>query len=203
MRNIFIKTNHNISLNDQLIIEQIKNQNVKVFEAVFKEYFKPLSIYANKYVCDLDIAQDVVQEVFVKLYEKKDDLVIHTSLKAFLYASVKNRCLDYLRSNKIRQKHKEAIQNESDTFIQEDDNDAIEQTELQEKIYKAIQSLPDQNRKIFILSRFEGKTNQEIAEELNISKRTVETHISNALKKIKSLVLLGLIVLIISFFNFF
>lgn len=156
-----------------------------------------MAIYANTYVSDLDTAQDITQEVFVRLYEKRDELLIHTSLKAFLYTSVKNRCLDYLKSNKIRQKHKEAIQKESSVFTEEEE---IEQTELQEKIYKAIQSLPDQNQKIFILSRFEGKTNQEIAEELNISKRTVETHISNALKKIRQLVLFVFILLIISFF---
>ncbi len=184
-------------MSDQLIIEQIKNKNIKVFESVFKQYFKVLTIYAKRYVLDLDTAQDITQEVFIKLYERKDELIIHTSLKSFLYTSVKNRCLDYIKIHNIRQQHKDIIQKESSILVEEDDNE-IEKTELQEKIYKAIKTLPDQNQKIFMLSRFEGKTNQEIADELNISKRTVETHISNALKKIKAIVLIVFTVLIIS-----
>jgi RNA polymerase sigma-70 factor (ECF subfamily) len=184
-------------LGDQFIIEQIKNKNVKVFESIFKQYFKILTVYAKSYVLDLDTAQDITQEVFIKLYEKKDELIIHTSLKSFLYASVKNRCLDYIKIHNIRQQHKDIIQKESSILIEED-IDVIEKTELQEKIYKAIKTLPNQNQKIFMLSRFEGKTNQEIADELKISKRTVETHISNALKKIKSLVLYAFIILFFS-----
>ncbi len=184
-------------MGDQFIIEQIKNKNVKVFESIFKQYFKILTVYAKSYVLDLDTAQDITQEVFIKLYEKKDELIIHTSLKSFLYASVKNRCLDYIKIHNIRQQHKDIIQKESSILIEED-IDVIEKTELQEKIYKAIKTLPNQNQKIFMLSRFEGKTNQEIADELKISKRTVETHISNALKKIKSLVLYAFIILFFS-----
>ncbi len=185
---------------DQLIIEQIRNKNEKVFESVFKEYFKVLTIHAKKYVLDLDIAKDITQETFVKLYEKREELVIHTSLKSFLYTSVRNRCLDYIKLNKIRQNHKDAIAYQSATNSEEEEEDKeIRITELKQKIHKVIQTLPSQNQKIFMLSRFEGKTNQEIADELNISKRTVETHISNALKKIRVSVAIALLLLFLSF----
>ncbi|MCK8524269.1 RNA polymerase sigma-70 factor [Aquimarina sp. D1M17] len=185
---------------DQLIIEQIRNKNEKVFESVFKEYFKVLTIHAKKYVLDLDIAKDITQETFVKLYEKREELVIHTSLKSFLYTAVRNRCLDYIKLNKIRQNHKDAIAYQSATNSEEEEEDKeIRITELKQKIHKVIQTLPSQNQKIFMLSRFEGKTNQEIADELNISKRTVETHISNALKKIRVSVAIALLLLFLSF----
>ncbi|MEW7278166.1 sigma factor [Aquimarina sp. 2201CG1-2-11] len=96
-------------MRDKLIIEHIKNNNVGVFEAIFKEYFKPLAVFANQYVSDMDLAQDITQEIFIKKYEKKNDLVIHTSLKSFLYVAAKNKCLDYLRSAKVRKKHKDHI----------------------------------------------------------------------------------------------
>jgi len=184
---------------DQLIIDQIRNKNEKVFESIFNEYFKVLTVYAKKYVLDLDIAKDITQDTFVKLYEKREDLVIHTSLKSFLYASVRNKCLDYIKINKIRQQHKDAIQYQSSISSEDEEDDKIRITELQQKIHRIIKTLPAQNQKIFMLSRFEGKNNQEIADELNLSKRTVETHISNALKKIKATVVLSVIALILSF----
>ncbi len=113
-------------------------------------------IFANKYVFDIDVAQDIVQEVFMKLYEKKDELIIHTSLKAFLFSAVRNKCIDYIRSSKVRQRHKDTILKESSIFT-EDTNAEIIHAELQERIYKAIETLPDQNEKKFKLSRFEGK----------------------------------------------
>ncbi len=146
---------------------------------------------------DFDTAKDITQETFVKLYEKRDELVIHTSLKSFLYTSVRNRCLDYIKLHKIRQQHKDTILYESSTYTEDEDTDQIRYTELQEKIHRIIKTLPTQNQKIFMLSRFGGKTNQEIADELNLSKRTVETHISNAIKKIKISVALSFIYLII------
>ncbi len=184
---------------DQLLIEQIKNKNEKVFESVFKEYFKALTIYAKGYVQDLDTAKDITQETFIKLYEKRDELVIHTSLKSFLYTTIRNRCLDYIKLHKIHQQHKNSILYQSSISVEEEDTDRIRYAELKEKIHKAIKTLPTQNQKIFMLSRFNGKSNQEIAEELNLSKRTVETHISNAIKKIRVSVLLSIILLICRF----
>ncbi len=184
-------------MSDQLIIQQIKNKNEKVFESLFKEYFKVLSLYAKKYVYDIDIAKDITQETFVKLYEKRENLVIHTSLKSFLFTSVRNKCLDYIKLNKIREQHQEAIKYQSSLSSEDDDDDKIRITELQQKLHNIIKTLPAQNQKIFMLSRFEGKSNQEIANEMNLSKRTVETHISNALKKIRASVALGVLIIIL------
>ncbi len=137
---------------------------------------------------DIGIAQDMVQEVFIKVYIKKDSLQIHTSLKSYLYTAVRNQSLDYLKLNKIYQLHKETLRNEID-LVEEDINE-IKQIELEEKVTAAIKTLPKQNQLIFKLSRFEGKTNQEIADILNLSKRTVETHISNAIKRLKNLLMM-------------
>ncbi|MAQ75542.1 MAG: RNA polymerase sigma-70 factor [Aquimarina sp.] len=183
---------HNVS--DQLILQQLREGNESAFESVFRQYFKVLVVYAKKYVQDFDLAQDIAQEVFAGFYERRESVSIHTSLKSFLYTSVRNKCLDELKKNQIHDKHKDMIKHTSSAI--EEDSDVVHKVELQEKIYKAIQKLPDQNQKIFRMSRLEGKSNQEIADELHLSKRTVETHISNALKTIKSIIFLASIVLV-------
>jgi len=156
-----------------------------------------LTLYASSYVNDVDIAKDITQDVFIKLYEKRQILQIHTSLKSYLYTSVRNRCLDHIKLHKIRELHKTQIYNSISENVEEESTEVM-QSELQAKINVAIASLPDRNREIFRLNRIDGLTNQEIADELNLSKRTVETHISNALKKIKEMVLL-----LISVFSIF
>lgn len=183
------------------LIDQIKQGSDQAFEMLFKEYFKALSVYAKKYLNDLDLAQDMVQEVFVKFYEQRNTITVHTSLKALLYQSVRNRCLDYIRSQQTRSAHHDNIL----TLSKGADIDAVdymEQVELEEKIHRAITGLPDQCQVIFKLSRLEGKRNQEIADELNLSKRTVETQISNALKRLRKDIFSYLKVLIIMVLEF-
>ncbi len=152
---------------------------------MFTIYFKELAVYAKKYTNDIDVAQDITQDVFVKLFEKRETLEIHTSLKSFLYVSVRNRALDHIRSQKRKQIHHEEIYNTSKSKVYVEDQELQEETELQAKVYKLITQLPEKNQKIFKLSRLEGRSNEEIAVLLGISKRTVETHISNALKKLR------------------
>lgn len=184
------------------LIDQIKQGSDEAFEMLFKEYFKALAVYAKKYLNDLDLAQDIVQEVFVKFYEQRNTMMVHTSLKALLYQSVRNRCLDHIRSQQTRSTHHENIL----TMSKGADIDAVdfmEQVELEEKIHRSIADLPDQCQVIFKLSRLDGKRNQEIADELNLSKRTVETQISNALKRLRKDIFSYLKVLIIMLLEFF
>ena len=171
-------------MSESELLQRIHQGDEQAFEALFKEYFRVLSVYAKRFVNDLDLAQDIVQEVFVRFYENREKLAVHTSLKALLYQSVKNRCLDQLRSAQTHQGHHEQILN----FNKGSDIDAVdimEQLELEERIFKSISELPEQCQVIFRMSRFEGKRNQEIAEALDLSKRTVETQISNALKRLR------------------
>ena len=139
----------------------------------------------------------------MKLYENKKTIQFHTSLKSFLFQSVKNKCIDHLRAKKTRSEHHERILiSNSDDAVSLDDS--MVQMELQERVYRAIGELPDQCQHIFKQSRFEGKKNQEIADELGISKRTVETQISNALKRLRKDVFEYLkVLIIISLSNFF
>ncbi len=170
------------STNEIAIKEALAQQKPEAYEMLFRGYFKALTVFANKVVQDLDLSQDLVQEVFIKLYEKKDELHLRGSLKSFLFQSVRNRCIDHVRSQKAKQSHHEHLINVSDSSYT---NDLVEQTEFEMHVYDSIKSLPEQCQLIFKMNRFDGKKNQEIADELNISKRTVETQISKALKKLR------------------
>jgi len=190
-------------LTETNLIDQIKQGDEDAFEMLFKEYFKVLSVYARKFLNDLDLAQDIVQEVFVKFYEQRSTMLVHTSLKALLYQSVKNRCLDHIRSQQTRSTHHDNILSLS-KGSDIDAADFMEQVELEQKIYQSIADLPEQCQVIFKLSRLEGKRNQEIADELNLSKRTVETQISNALKRLRKDIfsyLKALIIMVLEFIS--
>ncbi len=153
------------------------------FEKLFKELFKPLCAFTYKYLKDTDLCKEIVHDVFVNLWEKRAQIDLSKSVKSYLYSSVTNRSLNYLRDNKKFVKTEDFSifeQNscESDDFLAEQD--------LQAKIHKTLDELPEKCRKVFILNRFEGKKYKEIAQELDISEKTVEAHISKALKALKA-----------------
>jgi RNA polymerase sigma-70 factor (ECF subfamily) len=150
------------------------------YEALFKHYYAPLVVYACKYVSDIDIAREIVQDFFVKLFEKRNSLSIDTSVKSYLYRSVYNCCINYINQRNLQDKHLRNIEfgRENDVYLENE----INTIELQQKIYEVIESLPAKCRRIFKMNRLEGLKNEEIAKQLNLSKRTVETQISKALK---------------------
>ncbi|MBU2913497.1 MULTISPECIES: RNA polymerase sigma-70 factor [Reichenbachiella] len=153
-------------------------QNEKHFETVFKSFFQPLCGFAFQYVKDSDTAEEIVQETFTTLWHRAHDIEIKTSVKSYLYGAVRNASLNHLKHQKVVQAHQDYVMRDSEA----DQQDFLELDELQEKINKAIQQMPEKCREIFELSRFEEKKYKEIAEELNLSIKTVETQMSRALK---------------------
>jgi len=169
---------------DKWIIEGIQRGDEDAYKSLFLKYYAQLVVFARKVVIDDDLARELVQDVFVTFYEKRTELNIHTSLKAHMYQSVRNRCLNQIKHNKIRRDHHANIfieKKEEEAFVE----DKLQETELEQRIYSIVKSLPDQCRRIFEMSRFEGTSNQEIADKLGLSKRTVETQISKALKVLR------------------
>ena len=155
----------------------IKNLDQGSFEKLFREYFPPLMAFARKILVDEDEAREVVQKVFISLWEKRSEIDVSTSLKSYLFTSVHNRSLNVIRDQKkFSGLEVPEVAGEWDVSTQ------IESMELEEKIMDAIRSLPEKCREVFQLSRFDGLKYSEIAKHLDISVKTVENQMSKALK---------------------
>lgn len=168
---------------DRFLLAGLKSGEEAVFRSLFDKYYRPLVVFANKLLADPDSSRSVVQDVFVMLYDKREELNIHTNLKSHLFQSVRNRCLNILKHDKMKREHHQRIYDSGQEA--EQPFESLEYAELEHCIATAVEDLPDQCRKIFRMSRYDGVTNQEIADQLAISKRTVETQISKALKRIR------------------
>ena len=163
--------------------EQNKN---KAFDDLFREYFKPLCAYCQyKFGLDIDVAKDVVHSAFINLLESDFTFSSKLSSKTYLYKVVTNICLDLKRHEKVKQKQVEFFQKQATNTNTGNENITAEWKELQNDINKAIAELPDQMRKVFELSRYEGLKYAEIARQMGISIKTVEIQMSRALVKLR------------------
>jgi len=146
---------------------------------VFKNYYPHLVLLAQKYLLDRDLAESVVQEVFVKLWEKRAAMEIR-SLRGFLVVAVRNKCTNELKHRQVvREYEKESGEANEGVWLTFSENVYLQH------INKVIDELPDQRRKVFRMSRVDGLKYREIAEKLNISPKTVEVHMGKALKYLR------------------
>lgn len=157
----------------------------KVFEEVFKTHFKALHSYAYTILKDDAIAEEMVQNVFFKLWEKKEQLDIQTSLKAYLYKAVYHESLNYLKHQKVKSVHQAYAMHSTDHTSNLAEKKLL-QGELENKLQMAMNDLPEQCRTIFQLSRFEELKYREIADTLGLSIKTVENQMGKALKILRS-----------------
>ncbi len=161
---------------------QVVTEDLNTFEMVFRDYYKPLVRYGNTFLKDSDETEDVVQEVFVSLWEKRTELDIHTSIRAVLYKSVQNACLNKIKHFKVRSAYAEDWKA---TQQVEETSDSVQVNELNDRIQLAIDNMPEQCGRIFKMSRFEQLRYQEIADELGLSVKTVENQMGKALKIVR------------------
>lgn len=147
------------------------------FEELFRSFFPPLMTFAKKILLDEDDAREVVHQVFISVWEKRQEIDLSISLKSYLFTSVHNRSL-----NMIRDRKKFSSAEVPDVAGEWDVSSVIETMELEERIKEVINSLPEKCREVFELNRFDGLKYSEIAERLNISPKTVENQMSKALK---------------------
>jgi RNA polymerase sigma-70 factor (ECF subfamily) len=174
-----------VQLTEQEIVGAIRQGNDRIFEVVFRKYYQSLCNYANSMLKELDEAEEIVQNLFSGIWEKRADLEINVSLKSYLYRAVHNHCLNRIKHLKIREEYQQYADNYYETSY-ESVNQIVIKNELERKIDEAIERLPEQCRLIFRLSRFEELKYHEIAEQLGISPKTVENQIGKALKILRT-----------------
>ncbi|GAA4332198.1 RNA polymerase sigma-70 factor [Mucilaginibacter gynuensis] len=168
--------------NEQLIPLLLQGDE-PAFERVYKYFLKPLHVYAINMLKDEDTAAEMVQNVFLKLWERRERFSLSGSIQAYLYGAVYNECLNHLRHQKVKINHQSHV---AYTMKQDSETDAgMELLDLKEKLQQALNELPERCRTIFQLSRFEDLKYKEIADQLGISIKTVETQMGKALKTLR------------------
>jgi RNA polymerase sigma-70 factor, ECF subfamily len=170
-----------VDLSEKQVLETIQSGNESAFEMIFKAYYQPLCRYAYSFLDDKEEAEEVVQSTFIIIWEKRKSLDIQTSLKSYLYRMVRNGCLNVIKHEKVKQQHVAHEMAVADATY-ESVSQKVYAAELETKITEAMKVLPEQCRLVFQLSRFEELKYQEIADQLQISVKTVENHMGKALK---------------------
>lgn len=172
---------HDMSPDEDKVWRSIQQKDAKVFEQFYREHYKMFLISACKYMGDMAVARDMVNDVFVKVWEEAGRITIQTSPRSYLYRAVINRCLNELDKQKRERLYKQEIVPRGEEGA---DWKAMEYNELKVRLYKAIDHLPEQAQRVFKMSRFEQLKQQEIADALGISVKTVKNHITYALQRL-------------------
>jgi RNA polymerase sigma-70 factor (ECF subfamily) len=160
------------------------------FKKIFQQFYQPLYHLSSHYLEDHDEAKEVVQGAFVKLWEVRQNLDEDSNIRNFLFTLVKNNCLNLLKRKQLLLKHHEKIKWMEMHYQYESlsrmGGDYLEFNELKDKIDLAIKNLPEHCRVVFEMSRFEQLKNREIAEKLGVTQKTVEAHLTRALKTLRN-----------------
>jgi RNA polymerase sigma-70 factor (family 1) len=171
-------------IGDTEIIGRIRKGDIGQFESLFKSSYVSLVRYAKTLIKDQDSAEEIVQDLFVRLWQDKEKITIESSLNGYLFRSVHNRCLHHIEHIKVVERHASEMAFRS-TESPLNPSDILHYKELQEKIARILERLPERCGKIFCMSRFEGLKYNEIAEKLCVSVKTVESNMGRALKEFR------------------
>ena len=185
-------------------LENIKSNALldrKTFEMLFREHYNALCRFAHGYLQDFETAEEIVQDVFVNLWQKRDSIEKEKNIKSYLFTSVKNRSLNYIRDNKKFRSYFLDVEAELDIPIY--DVDYGSEVYISNKIERAMDKLPEKCREVFELSRHDGLKYKDVAEKLGISVKTVEAQMSKALKILRDELsdLMGIFLIIYSMFK--
>lgn len=176
--------------NEQQLFERLRNDDEAAFRVIYNNYSSRLYYFVLEFIPLKDAAENIVQDTFVTLWNRRKELKDNTNLASYLFTGAKNNALYRLRDKKYRQKLFSDAVDASEMNLNTDalitvDTSALAFQEIEQIIQETLNSLPPQCRKVFELSRFREMKNKEIAEELNISVRTVEGHMSKGIKTFK------------------
>jgi RNA polymerase sigma-70 factor (ECF subfamily) len=171
-------------MNDQVLLSGLKKGDTDAFSLLCTTYYKDMVIFGRSYLSELEICEDIVQSVFMKLWSDRESIEIETSFKSYLLVSVRNRCVDEIRRRDIVHEYQLYVLPGRRNEELKTENDILH-SDLCYHLEKALCKLPRINREAFVLNRFNGLKYREIAHRLNISERKVETCIEKALTSLR------------------
>jgi len=171
---------------DEARVAKIQNGNRAAFESLFRAYAEPLCDLVEGYVGAPEVAEELVQDLFLELWCRREDWDVQGSVKSYLYTAARNRALDHLKHRRVVDRWEEQAQRDA-TYRPPRPEKDLQQKQLREEVQRAIEQLTERRRLVFVLSRHHDLTQKEIAAMLDISVRTVETHMREALKSLRNL----------------
>ncbi|MCG8580828.1 MAG: RNA polymerase sigma-70 factor [Bacteroidales bacterium] len=169
-------------IEDKIIFNEIKQGNKEVYKALFDDYYEHLVTFAKSFLFDQQESENLVQDLFVFLWENASKVKIETSVKAYFYQAVRNRCLNYIKGLKVRDKNHLMYM---DGMLQTDDEVEYFDPQIMVDIKTSINELPEQMAKVFTMKMIDGETRESIAQELGVSVNTVKTQLQRAKKKLR------------------
>ena len=183
------KNNH---IDEKQLLNQLRKGDEKAFKKIYDAYFNILFTYAHNLLEKSFIAEDVIEDVFLKLWERREVINIKGPLLSYLFTSVKNACLDHIKSENVRRNYRErvmkkALMDDNFAFHKIINVDPLKEKELKKVIKKSVQNLPADYRKVFKMSRYYNMTNKEIAAKLGVSSHTVGKYLNLALQRLENL----------------
>ena len=171
-------------IRDKEIVRRIRQGDIKQFESLFRSSYVSLVRYAKSLINDHDEAEEIVQDLFFRLWQDRDKIEIKSSLNGYLFRSVHNRCLHHIDHARVVERHA-VMMSYKQTDSQDSPSDILHYKELQIKIAAILKKLPERCGTIFYMNRFEGLKYTEIAEKLSVSVKTVESNMGKALKEFR------------------
>ena len=184
------KENKPVDLVSKEIVQKIISGDEPSFESVYRYFYPRLNYFAKQYLLDAEASKNIVQDVFTELWDKRNTLQNDTNLNAWLFTVTKNKSLKTISQLKSRQNHDNYLKSRqldvNYKSLSDFDTGNFIFEELQTQVQYALEKLTPACRKVFEMSRFEDKKNREIADELNLSIKTIEAHISKALRSLKN-----------------
>jgi RNA polymerase sigma-70 factor (ECF subfamily) len=179
------------NLIERKVLVHLKEGDSNAFESVFKFWYEPLVHFAEEYLSDLETARNIVQNIFMKLWEKHGLIDPDSNLRAYLYIATRNACLSHLRHLRLENAYFEKSRKNYEDLqlnyeaLEELKMEQIDFANLERLIQDTIDSLPERCREVFMMSRYDDMKNKEIAEKLNISVKAVEANITRAMNKLR------------------
>jgi RNA polymerase sigma-70 factor (family 1) len=194
-------------MTDNELIDRLIKGELSAYQQLYLNYYVPLCVYAKRYTRSKEIAEEIVQDVFLNIWELKGQFKITVSLKAYLFTATRNQCLNHLKHLQVVEEYNnyytQLLKDAQDYYIlsQETGDSIMIANELEKSIMEAIDSLPDGCKKIFLMSRFEGLKHQDIADKLGVTLHTVHKQISIALDKLRKLLKNYYLIFLFVFFS--
>ena len=176
-------------MNDIVLFTKVREGDIRAYETLFRRYYEFLCLYGSRITGNMDVAEEIVQELFYTLWKDRTSLRIVLSVKSYLYGAVRNHSLQYLEHLQVRKRYYQKMTDEMTEISPHDSpQEILEYKELEQRLELALERLPKRRRDIFRMNRFEGKKYEQIAHEMSLSVKTIEAEMSKALRVLRKVI---------------